>query len=367
MLVTVLLAVGYAGPVPATQSPAAAPNPSTIEPSATAVSAPVSVKGITMASAMPGAAITSSTATAMLTATKVGTPVHGGSMGLSLSELKYCLLDKYPNFFFCDPDLYPIQISDEQDRALARFPEIQKNTETYQVILKHTVLEGLAYLSDSQKLIVYREFKRLNALFIEPSGEVYRFRLRVRTDNNRNGLTIEGTITKMGEITVSKSEPTILTCPICLATNTLIDTPRGPKAVQDLQEGMSVWTLDATGQRVVARVVQAARVRVPTTHQVVRLRLDDGREVLASPGHPTADGRMLAQLQPGDALDGARVLSAKRIRYADDYTYDILPAGSTGAYWANGILLGSTLRLDVAKQHMRPDGSILRIRSSKGR
>src|SRR5262249_59637138 len=83
------------------------------------------------------------------------------------------------------------------------------------------------------------------------------------------------------------------------------------------------------------------------------------REVFASPGHPTADGRTLAQLQPGDALDGARVLSAKRIRYADEYTYDILPSGGTGAYWANGILLGSTLALHVPRQHMRPDGSIL--------
>jgi hypothetical protein len=113
--------------------------------------------------------------------------------------------------------------------------------------------------------------------------------------------------------------------------------------VQDLHEGMSVWTLDVAWRRVAARVVQAARVRAPTTHQMAHLRLDDGREVLASPGHPTIDGRTLGQLQPGDALDGARVLSAKRIRYADGYTYDILPSGSTGAYWANGILLGSTL------------------------
>ncbi len=43
----------------------------------------------------------------------------------------------------------------------------------------------------------------------------------------------------------------------------------------------------------------------------------------------------------------------------DDYTYDILPSGSTGAYWANGILLGSTLRLHIARQHMRLGGDIL--------
>jgi len=304
----------------------------------------------------------------MRTATKVGTT------GLSLGELKYRLLEKYPNFFFCDQDVYPLHRPNaEQEGALARFPEIEKDTEIYQAILKHTKLEGVVTLSNSQKLMIYREFKKLRALIIEPSGEIYRFQLRVRTDNNSglpnglpNGLIIYGTITKSGEITASKSEPTILQCPRCLATNTLIDTPGGPRAVQDLQKGMSVWTLDGTGKRVAARVIQTTRVRVPTTHQVVRLRLDDGRQALGSPDHPTADGRTLAQLQPGDALDGAHVLSAKRIRYADDYTYDILPSGSTGAYWANGILLGSTLRLQVASQHMRANGNILQALPNKG-
>jgi len=31
-------------------------------------------------------------------------------------------------------------------------------------------------------------------------------------------------------------------------------------------------------------------------------------------------------------------------RYAGEKTYDLLPAGDTGVYWANGILLGSTLK-----------------------
>src|SRR5262249_19501819 len=205
MLVIAILAVGCAGPEPAAQ---------------------FSVKGVTVVSAALGAAIPSSTATTMLTATKVGAPAPGGTTGLSLSELKYRLLDKYPNFFFCDPDFFPVARSDEQELALARFPEIQKDAEKYQAILKRTKLEGLANLSNSQKLIIYREFKKLNALIIEQSGEVYKFQLGVQTDNNSQigshprqvrGLTIEGTITKTGEITVSKSEPTILACPICLA------------------------------------------------------------------------------------------------------------------------------------------------------
>jgi hypothetical protein len=367
MLVIAILVVDCAGSEFAAQSPTATQNPSTIEPSATAVSAPIYVKGVTLVSATPGTTISSSTTMAMQIATKGGTPAPEGTTRLSLGELKYRLLHKYPNFFFCDPDFFPLSYGNEQELALARFPEIQNKTGTYRAILKHTKLRGGANLSDSQKLIVYREFKKLNALILEPSGKVYKFRLGVLTDNKGqvgphpqggDGLIIEGRITKMGRITVDKSNLTRLSCPICLAANTLIDTPGGPVAVQYLGKGRSVWTLDVAGHRVAAHVVQVARVRVPTTHRMVRLRLDDGRGVLASPDHPTADGRTLAQLHRGDAFDGAHVLSAERTRYADGYTYDILPSGSTGAYWANGILLGSTLRLHVASQHMRPDGNI---------
>ena len=35
--------------------------------------------------------------------------------------------------------------------------------------------------------------------------------------------------------------------------------------------------------------------------------------------------------------------SVGRVRYDGGATFDILPAGATGLYWANGVLLGSTL------------------------
>jgi len=52
---------------------------------------------------------------------------------------------------------------------------------------------------------------------------------------------------------------------------------------------------------------------------------------------------------PGDLYDGASVASAQLVPYGGDATYDILPSGDTGFYWANGlpakagVLLGSTL------------------------
>ena len=52
----------------------------------------------------------------------------------------------------------------------------------------------------------------------------------------------------------------------------------------------------------------------------------------------------MGALAPGDAYDGSTVAAAALVPYGDTATYDLLPAGPTGEYWADGILLGSTLR-----------------------
>jgi hypothetical protein len=83
---------------------------------------------------------------------------------------------------------------------------------------------------------------------------------------------------------------------------------------------------------------------VPARHEVVRLALSDGRVVLVSPGHRLTDGRAVGTLREGDAVDGAIVVAVERVAYGAGATFDVLPAGSTGAYWANGVLLASTLR-----------------------
>src|SRR3989338_656344 len=132
-------------------------------------------------------------------------------------------------------------------------------------------------------------------------------------------------------------------CPICLAENTFIDTPSGTIAVQDLEMGAEVWTLNTLGTRVPARILKTVRTLVPSDHRVIHLILDDGRELFVSPGHPIRDGRIVGALSIGDPLSGGRIMSAERVLYRKDYTYDILPSGETGFYWANGVLLGSTL------------------------
>jgi hypothetical protein len=76
---------------------------------------------------------------------------------------------------------------------------------------------------------------------------------------------------------------------------------------------------------------------------VVHLVLADGRSLRASPSHPLADGRPLGALAPGDSVDGSTVVSAAREPYNGGETYDLLPSGPTGAYWADNILVGTTL------------------------
>ncbi len=262
--------------------------------------------------------------------------------GASPTELKYQVLAAYPDLFFCDPDYYPVAHDDETDLARQHFPELQANAEEFQAILAHTGLSGLTTFSDEQQLLIYREHKQLAAVQFEMAGADYQFQLQIEA-NPGEGFLITGLIDGQGAITVQNQTPTIPTCPICLAGQTPMDTPRGPVAVEDLRTGDLIWTMDRAGARVAAPILKTVRVFVPAQHQMMHVALADGREVWASPGHPTSDGRTLATLKAADWLDGARITLAERVAYEQPATYDVLPAGDTGYYWANGILLASTL------------------------
>jgi hypothetical protein len=155
------------------------------------------------------------------------------------------------------------------------------------------------------------------------------------------------TAININSITISTGKPSggsIGGCPICLSGNTLIDTPNGPVNVKELKKGMAVWTKDSLGHRQSAIILKTSKIPVPTTHKMVHVVLEDGRELYASQGHPTADGRFLGELSVGDILDNSQVRSIELVSYNANYTYDILPSGTAGYYWADGILVGSTLK-----------------------
>jgi hypothetical protein len=264
---------------------------------------------------------------------------------LTTAELKYRLIDQFGPVAFCGP---PVGKSTEAAKAdaVAAFSDIQKDTETFAAVVRHTQLANVTDFSADQKLVVYNEYERLKAITFDTVGGRQHFALQFADQSDaKRTVFIEGTVDQYGAIQVTRRESrSALNCPICLATGTLIDTPAGPVRVEDIQPGTLVWTADAAGRRLVAQVERTGRTPVPRDHEVVHVRLQDGRELYASPGHPSGSGRPLGALAVGDTLDGSAVVVAQRVRYAGEATFDLLPSGPTGTYWANGVLLQSTLK-----------------------
>lgn len=132
-------------------------------------------------------------------------------------------------------------------------------------------------------------------------------------------------------------------CPICLASNVLINTPSGAVPVTQITKGMKVWSVDSNGKKVSSSIIEVIKTPVPETHQVVHLIMADKREVWVSANHPLVNGLTVGSLKVGDVYDGSNVKVAELVQYWDDFTYDILPDSDTGEYWANGVFMGSTL------------------------
>jgi hypothetical protein len=266
---------------------------------------------------------------------------------LTIPELKYRLMDHFGPVAFCGP---PVARGGEAAKAdaVAAFPDIQKDRDAFNAIVRRTGLANVTDFTAEQKVTVFNEYERLKASALDPVGDLQHFALTFADPNDSTRtIFMEGTIDQYGAIQVTRRESRgRLNCPICLAIGTMIDTPAGPARVEDVRPGTLVWTADGAGRRVVATVKRTSRTPVPRSHEVVHVRLQDGRELYASPGHPSASGQPLAELVPGDVLDTSTVVVAERVNYWYAATFDLLPAGPTGEYWANGILLRSTLTSD---------------------
>ena len=136
----------------------------------------------------------------------------------------------------------------------------------------------------------------------------------------------------------------------CLPPETLIATPEGDVAVRSLAQGARVWTRDRRGKRVEAVILRVGHVPATLGHELVRVRFADGRTITASVGHPLDGGAGIETLEAGDAYDGTRVVSSGRRSPSSGGTYDLLPSGGTGIYWADGVPLGSTLSAEPAPE-----------------
>jgi hypothetical protein len=268
---------------------------------------------------------------------------------LSIANLRFRMIDELGPPWYCDRDFYPMAVADEADLAVKRFGEVQADRDAFTAIIGRLGIgAGVGFTAD-QKLAIYRAWKQLNAVVLDPVGDgSYRFDyINMPPTGASEGRRSTGTIKADGSIAIEHQQPAGQPpCPICLARGTRIATPDGDVAIEDIRVGMRVWSIDEEGRRVVETVIRIGQTRVPDSHEVVRLVLDDGRVVRASPGHPLTDGRRLGALRRGDRVDGATVISATLERYAGGSTFDLLPGGPTGVYFADGVPLGSTLAGD---------------------
>jgi hypothetical protein len=131
-------------------------------------------------------------------------------------------------------------------------------------------------------------------------------------------------------------------CPICAAPDTAVATPDGERPIAELKAGDWVYSVESD-EIVVVPILRVGSAQV-SAHEVVRLLLNTGRVIEMSPRHPTASGTPIASLVTGQQLDELHtVASIETIPYRHERTYDILPASSTGTYFAAGALVGSSL------------------------
>jgi Hint domain-containing protein len=276
-----------------------------------------------------------------------GSPGPSPGPSLSAAEVRLSIVDQLGPRWYCDPDEYPVARGTEQERAIERWPELQAENELMRAIAARLGIDVDGPVSDAGKLAVYRVWKVAVSIPLDPVDAAHwRFDyLAQPIAGATQGVHTTGTIDDHGTIEVDQrsleGEPP---CPICLSVGTMIDTPEGATPVERLRLGDAVWTLDGNGRRIAGTVIALGSTPVPAGHQVVRLVLDDGRTVTASPGHPLPDGRSVGELRLGDAVDGSRVVAVDLITDAGADTYDLVASGPTGTYLAGGIPLASTLR-----------------------
>lgn len=265
----------------------------------------------------------------------------GGTQPLTTPELKYSLIDKIGRPLFCGPPVVRVPSDGEAAQEVAALRA--QDAATFDAIVRHEKLDAAHLTADDDRRIV-GQVEVLAALPLQADGQLFRFDYIAGRPSPEH---VVGTIDDHGTISLESHDPTQFPgrggCPICLAAGTRIATPNGEIPVPQLKPGMLVWTIDA-GHRIAAPISAVGHTPAPVGHRVIRVVLADGRAVVASPGHPTGDGRRIGELNTGDLLDGSRIVTMDLLPYAGD-TWDLLPRSSTGEYWADGVLLASTLKV----------------------
>ena len=255
---------------------------------------------------------------------------------LSGTELRLQVLDALDGkILFCGP---PVESIGAPIVPMTEFRWIRAQRPVFLAILRHEGLQP-GSLSSPEITRVVEVYKQTRAITLRHEAGGYSF--EAYTPGGAFDHLVSGTVDASGDVTVGARTNGKQNCPICLAWGTRIATPNGPVLVTRIRVGMMVWSVDTSGHRIEATVLETRRRRA--MGELLRIGLADGRTVLVSPAHPMAHGAAVALLAVGDRLSGSRIETISRVDY-DGFTYDLLPSGPTGDYFADGILLGTTLR-----------------------
>jgi hypothetical protein len=131
---------------------------------------------------------------------------------LTQAELKYEVVRQVSRPIFCDPDK-GLSVAEEQARAVQRFPEIQRDGPTFLAILSQLRVPASGAYTPQQQAMVYREWKMLNAVRLQPAGGNFRFGILVPVPNfaRPGGDTVpvdqnlvEGIVDPFGGVTVER-------------------------------------------------------------------------------------------------------------------------------------------------------------------
>ena len=198
-------------------------------------------------------------------------------------------------------------------------------------------------LANDQRLAAYRDHKKLTVIAMTAVPGGYEYELATSASGGEPDQTVDGLVSREGGIYEHSRRARPGGCPKCLEADTRIATPYGDVLAADIEPGDVVWTVDGSCRRVAAPVDRVVRRATPGPHLMLRLVLSDGRVLVVAGAHPAVDGTYLRELRAGQRYDGAAIVSIGWVQSRAPATYDLLPAGPTGDYWANGILVGSTL------------------------
>ncbi len=238
----------------------------------------------------------------------------------SVADLKFSVIDTVGEPLVCtgwgipNPDFNPY----------GEYPRIVSDAPTYAAIIRHEL--------------------KLYAVRLSWDGSGYDFAMfpgPTPSEALRNEMV--GKVDVLGHVHDVHQGSAMGACPICLAASSVISTPSGPIPVSKIAVGMHVWSADADGRHVDAVVVETTSRLAAPGSELIRVVLADGRQITASAPHEIADGRSLGILSVGDEIDGIAVTRLDRVDGSFGFTYDLLPSGATGEYWADGILMRSTL------------------------